>query len=214
MSYWMTFRYIILGDSTVGKSCLMHRFTDRRYRENAPPATVGVDFGSRFLQLEDHVIKLLLWDSAGQECFRSIAKSYVRNTIGILLAYDISSRESFNSVAGWLEDIHMNADPDAIIMLVGNKSDLEDEREVSYEEGEKFAKDNDLHFFIETSAKTADNVDEAFEKTASLIYRLILEERIEPSDSNGLKPGPLYGGVEEEVIVEDTNEEVGGTCTC
>ena len=137
-------------------------------------------------------IKLQIWDTAGQESFRSITRSYYRGATGALLVYDISRRDTFNHLTRWLEEARQHANPKMVIMLIGNKSDLE-KREVSYEEGEKFAKDNGL-IFLETSAKTAQNVEEAFLKTAQKIYDNIQSGQYDlTNDSHGIKVGMPSG---------------------
>eukprot|EP01117_Protostelium_nocturnum_P020583 TRINITY_DN9337_c0_g1_i1.p1 TRINITY_DN9337_c0_g1~~TRINITY_DN9337_c0_g1_i1.p1 ORF type:complete len:204 (-),score=49.74 TRINITY_DN9337_c0_g1_i1:65-676(-) len=161
------FKYIVVGDTAVGKSCLLLQFTDKRFQP-VHDLTIGVEFGSRTISLEGKQIKLQIWDTAGQEKFRSITRSYYRGTSGALLVYDITRRDTFNHLAEWLEDCRKYSNANIVIMLIGNKCDLEEKRQVSKEEGEKFAKDNGI-FFIEASAKTDNNVDEAFISTAKEI---------------------------------------------
>lgn len=164
----LLFKYIIIGDSGVGKSCLLLQFTDKRF-EPMHDITIGVEFGARLINIQGKSVKLQIWDTAGQESFRSITRSYYRGACGALLVYDVTQRESFTHLQSWLEDAKANANTALVIMLIGNKCDLESARQVSREEGEAFARRNGL-VFMETSAKTAENVDEAFLKTAHLIY--------------------------------------------
>ena len=165
------FKYIIIGDTGVGKSCLLLQFTDKRFQP-LHDLTIGVEFGTRFHTLEGDVIKLQMWDTAGQESFRSITRSFYRGAAGALLVYDITRRDTFHHLTRWLEDTRSSGNSNLVIMLIGNKSDLSHRRQVSYEEGAKFAKDNGL-IFLETSAKTAANVDAAFLDTAKKIYQNI-----------------------------------------
>lgn len=167
MSYAYLFKYIIIGDTGVGKSCLLLQFTDKRFRTDHD-LTIGVEFGARLINIDQKQVKLQIWDTAGQESFRSITRSYYRGATGALLVYDISRRDTFHHLERWLNEARTNANPHMVIMLIGNKNDLE-RREVSYEEGEQFAKEHDL-IFKETSAKTAANVEEAFIGTAQKIY--------------------------------------------
>eukprot|EP01098_Paradermamoeba_levis_P005912 TRINITY_DN2460_c0_g3_i2.p1 TRINITY_DN2460_c0_g3~~TRINITY_DN2460_c0_g3_i2.p1 ORF type:complete len:307 (-),score=86.71 TRINITY_DN2460_c0_g3_i2:145-1065(-) len=160
MSYAYMFKYIIIGDSGVGKSCLLLQFTDRRFQP-AHDLTIGVEFGARVITIEGKQIKLQIWDTAGQENFRSITRSYYRGAAGALLVYDISRRDSFNRLASWLQDARQHSNPNMTIMLIGNKSDMEEKRAVSIEEGEQFARENGL-IFLETSAKTDTNVEEVW----------------------------------------------------
>lgn len=140
--------------------------------------TIGVGFGTRFVTVNDQQTKLQIWDTAGQESFRSITRSYYRGAAGALLVYDITRRETFENLSVWLEDARQHANPNTVIMLIGNKSDLEGQRQVSREEAERFAQEHDL-FFLETSAKLADNIEEAFVKTAEEIQKKIASGTID-----------------------------------
>ena len=177
-----------MGDSSVGKSCLLLQFTDKRFK-TSHDLTIGVEFGSRTVSLGEKNIKLQIWDTAGQESFRSITRSYYRGSIGALLVYDVTKRTSFDNLVRWLEEMKENGYSKMQIILVGNKVDLEQEREVSFEEGSHFAQKNGLMFF-ETSAKTALNVEKAFLSTTEAIHDGILEGEFDLSnESIGIKPG-------------------------
>merc|ERR1712063_239660 len=130
MSYAYLFKYIIIGDTGVGKSCLLLQFTDKRFQP-VHDLTIGVEFGARMISVENKQIKLQIWDTAGQESFRSITRSYYRGACGALLVYDISRRDTFNHLTKWLEEARANANANMAIMLIGNKCDL-DRREVSH----------------------------------------------------------------------------------
>ena len=152
----------------MGKSCLLLQFIDNRFKDSHD-LTIGVDFGSKTIKLTDGTnVKVQIWDTAGQESFRSITRSYYRGSICALLVYDITRRQTFDNLARWLDDMRENAYSKMIILLVGNKSDLKFEREVSTEEGQAFAEKHNLIFF-ETSAKTAQNVEQAFVHSAVVI---------------------------------------------
>ena len=168
MSYAYLFKYIFIGDTGVGKSCLLLQFTDQRFRQQHD-LTIGVEFGSRTVKISDKNLKLQIWDTAGQESFKSITRSYYRGAAGALLVYDITRKETFNHLTRWLEEVRQNGNPDIMVMLIGNKADLDSRRQVSTEEGERFAKENGL-IFLETSAKTAFNVEQAFLQTSQMIY--------------------------------------------
>mmetsp|Transcript_388 Transcript_388/g.442 ORF Transcript_388/g.442 Transcript_388/m.442 type:complete len:216 (+) Transcript_388:95-742(+) len=190
MSYAYLFKYIIIGDTSVGKSCLLLQFTDKRFQP-VHDLTIGVEFGARMINIDNKQIKLQIWDTAGQESFRSITRSYYRGAAGALLTYDITRRETFIHLSTWLEDARQHANENMTIMLVGNKSDLEHKRAVSTDEGEQFAKENGL-LFLETSAKTAANVEEAFKQTARQIYGKIQRGDFDVSnESYGITLGPL-----------------------
>lgn len=188
MSYAYLFKYIIIGDTGVGKSCLLLQFTDKRFQP-VHDLTIGVEFGARMITCDSKQIKLQIWDTAGQESFRSITRSYYRGAAGALLVYDITRRETFNHLTRWLEEARQNANANMVILLVGNKVDLEHRRAVSFEEGQKFAEENGL-IFLEASAKTAKNVEEAFVSTAAKIYSNIESGVCDPSnESFGIKVG-------------------------
>jgi len=199
MSYAYLFKYIIIGDTGVGKSCLLLQFTDKRFQP-VHDLTIGVEFGARMISsIDNRQIKLQIWDTAGQESFRSITRSYYRGAAGALLVYDITRRDTFNHLTRWLEEARQNANASMVIMLIGNKSDLDHRRQVSKEEGEKFAKDHGL-IFLETSAKTAANVEEAFINTAAKIYENIQNGIYDvTNEAHGIKvgmaaaPPPPYG---------------------
>ncbi|XP_053119039.1 ras-related protein Rab-2B isoform X2 [Hemicordylus capensis] len=198
MSYAYLFKYVIIGDTGVGKSCLLLQFTDKRFTA-IHDLTIGVEFGARMINIDNNKIKLQIWDTAGQESFRSITRSYYRGAAGALLVYDITRRETFNHLTSWLEDARQHSSSHMVIMLIGNKSDLENRRAVMREEGEAFAQEYGL-IFMETSAKTASNVEEAFLYTAKAIFRKIQEGQFDLSnEGNGIRIGPqqplgIYSG--------------------
>lgn len=189
MSYAYLFKYIIIGDTGVGKSCLLLQFTDKRFQP-VHDLTIGVEFGARMITIDNKQIKLQIWDTAGQEAFRSITRSYYRGAAGALLVYDITRRETFSHLTTWLEDARQHSNSSMVIMLIGNKCDLDSRREVKKEEGEAFAREHGL-IFMETSAKTAANVEEAFINTAKEIYEKIQEGVFDiNNEANGIKIGP------------------------
>ncbi|CAB07357.1 Ras-related protein Rab-2A [Caenorhabditis elegans] len=169
MSSDHVFKYVIIGDRGVGKSNLLLRFIGKPF-DSIHPSTLGIEFGFRNLEIDRKKVKLHVWDTCGQERFRSLVGSYYRHAIGALLVYDITSRESFYHLEHWLTDLQRLGDPDIVIVLIGNKSDLEADREVRKEEGEAFAREFGL-IFMEISAKTNEYVEEAFVNSAHEIYR-------------------------------------------
>jgi Ras-related protein Rab-2A len=155
----------------VGKSCILLQFNENKFREQHE-ITIGAEFAAKIIELDGKFIKIQVWDTAGHEAFQSITKIYYRGAVGALLVYDITRRDTYIHLIKWLSELKENAPKDITIILIGNKNDLENERQVSYEEGESFAKENGL-LFLETSAKTANNIAEAFNLSAMKILNNI-----------------------------------------
>jgi len=187
MSYAYLFKYIIIGDTGVGKTALLFQFTEGRFQA-VHDLTIGVEFGAKTVSIDNKQIKLQIWDTAGQESFRSITRSYYREAAVALLVYDVTRRETFTHLKQWLEETRQNANSQIEIVLVGNKVDLKT-RQVSTEEGKRFAEENKLHFF-ETSAKTAENVKQVFTEAAKTIYENIKNNRYDlKTETHGIKVG-------------------------
>ena len=180
-NYDKLFRYIIVGDMAVGKSCILLQFTDNKFRVQHE-LTIGVEFGAKTIELNNKTIKIQIWDTAGQEQFQAITRTYYKGAIGALLVYDITRRDTFTHVTKWLEEVKSNSSKHICVILIGNKKDLEDKRQVTYEEGESFARENGL-MFLETSAKTAFNVVEAFNLSAQAILNNIEKTGVDPTEN-------------------------------
>ncbi|KAF3199302.1 Ras-related protein Rab-11B [Orbilia oligospora] len=170
--YDFLFKVVLIGDSGVGKSNILNRFARNEFNADSK-STIGVEFATRSLQIDTRTIKVQIWDTAGQERYRAITGAYYRGAVGALLVYDISRRESFEGVSRWLQEVKDRADPNILMMLVGNKSDLKARREVPTEEAKAFAATNKLSF-IETSALDASNVELAFINILTDVYRVVL----------------------------------------
>jgi small GTP-binding protein len=159
----------VIGSSGVGKTAILKRLVDDIFTTESQ-STIGVEFLATTIDVEGQEVKLQIWDTAGQERFRSIAKAYFRSAIGVILAFDLSDRKSFDDLNQWLTDIHALCDPNAVVTLIGNKLDLADQRKVTSNEAESFARLHQLSYF-ETSALGGDNIQEAFHRTAAAILR-------------------------------------------
>ena len=160
-SYDQKIKIMILGETLVGKTAIITRYTKKIFAENYL-TTVGIDFQNKQLNINGKKINVEIWDTAGQERFRNIAKTYFQSSDGFLLVYDITSKDSFNKLNDWYDQIKLSAPENSKCIIAGNKSDLEEKRQVSKEEGEKFASDNNLKFY-ETSAKDDKNKNIVFE---------------------------------------------------
>ncbi|GAB5586237.1 GTPase Ryh1 [Umbelopsis nana] len=156
------FKLVFLGEQSVGKTSLITRFMYDTF-DNTYQATIGIDFLSKTMYLEDRTVRLQLWDTAGQERFRSLIPSYIRDSSVCIIVYDITNRNSFMNTTKWIDDVRAERGNDVIIVLVGNKTDLNDKRQVSIEEGEKKSREYNV-MFIETSAKAGHNVKALFRK--------------------------------------------------
>ncbi|KAI9358559.1 ras-related protein rab-2A-like protein [Zopfochytrium polystomum] len=194
--YEYLFKYISVGDSGVGKSCLLLRFTNGEFMPTE--TTIGIEFGSQIVTVNNRRVKLQIWDTAGQESFRSISRAYYRGAIGCLLVYDMTRRDTFNHLMSWLEDVKQHGNEEIKTALIANKSDLAAKRQVSREEGEAFAQANGLIYF-EASAKSGENVEEAFLSVANAIFEhlrldrdpaTLTEQEVRRMEGHGVKIGP------------------------
>jgi small GTP-binding protein len=165
----LNFKIIVVGEPSVGKSCLSLRGTKGKFEETYV-ATVGFDFFSFFAKIEGKLIRLQIWDTCGQEGYRSLVQQFFRGTALAILVYAINDIKSFQSIGNWVKQLKASANPDIKVFLVGNKNDLVDERKISEEEGRKLSKELDFFSFYETSAKTGFNSKEIFIQAMKLLY--------------------------------------------
>lgn len=177
--YDYSFKIIVIGDSGVGKSCLTLKATKNLF-ENHYAATVGFEFFTFNSRIDNKVIKLQIWDTCGQEIYRSLIANFYRNSSLAFLIYSIDSRDSFKNLELWMKDLRTMANPDVKIFLIGNKTDLVNKRQVSYEDGEQFYKSNNLDYFNETSAKTGFNTKNVFIEASKLLYEESLKYKGNP----------------------------------
>eukprot|EP00050_Salpingoeca_kvevrii_P010626 m.9534 g.9534 ORF g.9534 m.9534 type:complete len:208 (-) comp2982_c0_seq1:466-1089(-) len=195
------FKLVFLGEQSVGKTSLITRFMYDSF-DNTYQATIGIDFLSKTMYLEDRTVRLQLWDTAGQERFRSLIPSYIRDSSVAVVVYDITNRNSFQQTSKWIDDVRTERGQDVIIMLVGNKTDLADKRQVSMEEGENKAKELNV-MFIETSAKAGYNVKTLFRRVAAAL----------PGMENSMEPTKEEGLIEVK-LAETPDQAAPGTCAC
>ena len=164
----LTVKVIVLGSSEVGKTCILNRYFNNEFKENSL-STIGIDFQSKFFKFEDRKVKVNYTDTAGQEKFRAISVNYLKGTNGVILVFDITNKESFDLLETWMNELKENNKVDISKVLIGNKSDLAEDREVQREEAEKFAESINCKYF-EGSAKSGENIKEALDEIAKLTY--------------------------------------------
>uniref|UniRef100_A0A8C5GA70 Ras-related protein Rab-4 n=1 Tax=Gouania willdenowi TaxID=441366 RepID=A0A8C5GA70_GOUWI len=205
------FKFLVIGSAGAGKSCLLHQFIENKFKQDSNH-TIGVEFGSRVVTVGGKTVKLQIWDTAGQERFRSVTRSYYRGAAGALLVYDITSRETYNALTNWLTDARTLASPNIVIILCGNKKDLDADREVTFLEASRFAQENEL-MFLETSALTGENVEEGFLKCARLILNKIESGELDPERMGS---GIQYGDASLRQLRQprSTTPQMKQQCNC
>ena len=196
-------KLLTIGDSSVGKTCLLHRYTSHSFSTGSIP-TVGIDFKMMNITIDGKRIKMQCWDTAGQERYRNITVNYYRNAQGIMLVYDITNMKSYESIDNWIEQIHTHAGATVNKILVGNKVDQMNERVVSYNDGENLAKKYDIPFY-ESSAKTGVGVDEAFFTIAKAVTERLM-------GGNGNSDGNKKVATGVNLNANKANESGGGCC--
>ena len=209
-TYDFLYKFLVIGSAGVGKSCILHHFIENKFKKDSSH-TIGAEFGSKVVNVGGKTVKLQVWDTAGQERFRSLTRSYYCGAAGALLVYDITNRESYNCLATWLSDARTLASDNIIIVLVGNKKDLDDDREVTFLEASRFAQDNDL-MFLEASALTGENVEETFLKCARSILLKIESGELDPERMGS---GIQYGDASTRRLrLQNLNKSRRTNCNC
>ena len=186
----MTAKYIIkiltLGDTLVGKSSIVLRFSDNRFDDNQL-ATIGIDYKTKYIKVKDASVKVLLWDTAGQEKFRNIARQYYKGANGVLLIYDVCDRKSYERIGFWMDELKQNNEIEQLyIILVGNKIDLEEKRVVTREEAEKYAEDNNINY-LEVSAKTGEGILDLFNEVTKGTMDKVFNDQDNNEDKEKIK---------------------------
>jgi len=203
--YDYLFKVVLIGDSGVGKSNLLSRFTRNEFCLESK-STIGVEFATRTLHVEGKIIKAQIWDTAGQERYRAITSAYYRGALGAVLVYDVSKPTTFENISRWLKELRDHADSNIRIMLVGNKTDLRHLRAVTTVDAQNFAEAEGLSY-IETSALEATNVEEAFQLILGDIYRAISKKPMASDESaagaaGGVKEGKTINVAAGEAAAE------------
>mmetsp|Transcript_18613 Transcript_18613/g.34929 ORF Transcript_18613/g.34929 Transcript_18613/m.34929 type:complete len:214 (+) Transcript_18613:88-729(+) len=206
--YDYLFKVVLIGDSGVGKSNLLSRFTRDEFNLESK-STIGVEFATKSITTNGKVIKAQIWDTAGQERYRAITSAYYRGAVGALLVYDISKRVTFENLERWLQELRDHADPNIVIMLVGNKGDLRHLRAVGQDEALTFAEKHGLAC-IETSALEATNVETAFMRLLSEIYTLMSSRQI--TDGDSFRNQPHQNAIQVETVQAAPGRSNNGCC--
>jgi Ras-related protein Rab-8A len=204
--YDFLIKLLLIGDSGVGKSCLLLRFCDDAWTPSFI-TTIGIDFKIRTIELDGKRIKLQIWDTAGQERFRTITTAYYRGAMGILLVYDVTDEKSFHNIRTWHQNIDQHASEGVNKILVGNKSDWVDKRAVTIEQGRDLANEFGIKF-METSAKQNDGVEDAFFTLA----RDIKTRLIDSQPDAGAAGGPSSGADNSVKVGGPNTQQTGGCC--
>ena len=207
--YDLSFKMIVIGDAGVGKSCLTSQASKGIFEESYS-ATVGFEFLVFNVKLNEKVVKLQIWDTCGQELYRSLISSFYRNSSLAMMVYAINNKESFMHIESWLKEVKLQSNPDIKVFLIGNKSDLEEERKVTLEEAKTFKEEHGIHYFSEASAKNGINAKEVFIEAAKLLYL----EHLKYKDSTFQKLGSDNKDVLIPVKVskKKSNRKKGGCC--
>jgi len=207
--YDYLFKVVLIGDSGVGKSNLLSRFTRNEFNLESK-STIGVEFATRSIQVDGKTIKAQIWDTAGQERYRAITSAYYRGAVGALLVYDIAKHLTYENVERWLKELRDHADQNIVIMLVGNKSDLRHLRAVPTDEAKAFAEKNNLSF-IETSALDSTNVEAAFQNILTEIYKIVSQKQIRDSPDDDNSPS---GNVQTISVAPTVNSNTNKKQCC
>ena len=198
--YNYLFKVVLVGDSGVGKSCLLSRFAWDQFSLDSK-STIGVEFATKSVMIEGQTVKAQLWDTAGQERYRAITTAYYREAVGAIIVYDITKEDTFKSVEKWVQDVRNNTSREVCIMLVGNKCDLRKERAVTTEMGKLFARNNEPSF-LEASALDSTNVESAFTSILSEIFHSVSQKGIKEGVGVFAKPG-----MGKTIVLEESKDD-------
>ncbi|XP_069012895.1 ras-related protein Rab-19-like [Embiotoca jacksoni] len=200
-SFDFLFKIILIGDSNVGKTCVVQNFKSGFFSEKQQN-TIGVDFTVRTVDIEGRKVKMQVWDTAGQERFRTITQSYYRSAHGAMIAYDITRHSTFDSVTHWIKEVELYGAANVVLVLIGNKCDLEEERQVQFEEACTLAKERGILAALETSAKESQNVEEAF---------MMMAKELLARNGLNVPQGDLESSSTPRVLLRNNSRPVNGT---
>jgi small GTP-binding protein len=211
--YDLSYKLIVIGDSGVGKSCLTNKATKNIFEETYN-ATVGFEFFSFNIKINDKILKLQIWDTCGQELYRSLITNFYRNASLAVMVYAINSKDSFDNIDIWYKELRMHSNPDAKVFLIGNKIDLENERQVTTEQGKEYADENKLNLFLESSAKTGINAQEIFINAAKVLYQdyILYKDKIDARTGSIGSLKPIDDSDISRGKVDARTKEKGGCC--
>jgi len=211
--YDLSYKLIVIGDSGVGKSCLTNKATKNTFEETYN-ATVGFEFFSFNIKINEKILKLQIWDTCGQELYRSLITNFYRNASLAVRVYAINNKDSFDNIDIWYKELRMHSNPDAKVFLIGNKIDLENERQVSYDQGKEYANDNKLNLFMESSAKTGINAQEIFINAAKVLYEdyILYKDKIDARTGSIGSLKPIGSDFDSAKLVDDQKRKKKGGC--
>ena len=201
----LSFKIIVIGDSGVGKSCLTMKAT-KNYFENYYSPTVGFEFFTFNVKIKDKNIRLQIWDTCGQEVYRSLISGFYRNASLAILVYSIDNSESFKNLESWLHEVKTQGTPNVKIFLIGNKKDLEEKRVISFEQAKDFNKEHELNMFFETSAKTGFNAQKIFVEAANILYEENLKYKERANNKSNYNSEIFNSDINDQIILDDDDE--------
>ena len=208
--YDLSFKIIVIGDSGVGKTCLSNKATKNTF-DDSYNTTIGFEFFSFNIKMFEKVIKLQVWDTCGQELYRSLITNFYRNASLAIMVYAINNKDSFDNIDVWLKELKIHSNPDSKAFLIGNKIDLENERKVNREQGEEYSNQNNFSLFMESSAKTGFNAQKIFIEAARILYNNYLKYNNQIDDKTSIFK-PLKNDENNKLSSSNTKNKNGGCC--
>ena len=209
--YDLSFKMIVIGDSGVGKSCLTNKATKNLFEETYN-ATVGFEFFTFNLKLNNKIIKLQVWDTCGQELYRSLITNFYRNSSLAIMVYAIDNKESFENIDIWLKELRTHSNPDTKVFLIGNKIDLENDRIINREQAEEYSNQNHFNLFMESSAKTGFNAQKIFIEAAKILYEDYLKYQHDDVSRGSIGNFKPINSNDNQNQLNMENKNTGGCC--